>query len=70
MATMPDEEKQTEGFFSNVKRGASAAVAHPRFRDTFIPAAGVFGVVAGVSENVALALGASLLTFALVDKKR
>jgi hypothetical protein len=70
MATTPDEEKQLEGFFTNVKRGATAAVSHPRFRDTFVPAAGVFGVVAGASQNLALALGTSLLAFALVDKKR
>lgn len=70
MATMPDEEKQTEGFFGNVKRGAVAAVSHPRFRDTAVPAAGIFGVVAGVSANIPLALGVSLLAFALVDKRR
>lgn len=70
MATMPDEEKQPEGFFGNVKRGAVATVSHPRFRDTAVPAIGIFGVVVGVSQNIPLALGAALLSFALVDKRR
>jgi hypothetical protein len=43
---------------------------HPRTRDTAVPAAGVFGVVAGGTANLALALGAALLTFSLLDKRR
>jgi hypothetical protein len=43
---------------------------HPRTRDTAVPAAGVFGVVAGSTANLALALGVAMLTFALLDRRR
>jgi len=71
MATNPSEQPQEDdGFRSRVVSAVRTVSQHPRTRDTAVPAAGVFGVVAGSTTNLALALGAALLTFSLLDKRR
>ena len=71
MATNPSEQPQEDdGFRSRVVSAVRTVSQHPRTRDTAVPAAGVFGVVAGGTANLALALGAALLTFSLLDKRR
>lgn len=71
MATNPSETQQEDdGFRARVVSAVRTVSQHPRTRDTAVPAAGVFGVVAGGTANVALALGAALLTFSLLDKRR
>jgi|688.fasta_scaffold1798436_2 hypothetical protein len=70
MATTPDEERQQVAFLKNISSAARDAVAHPRFRDTFVPSIGLGAVVLGTTANIAAALGASLLTFALLDKRK
>ena len=71
MATTPNESQQEDnGFRSRVVSAVRTVSQHPRTRDTAVPAVGVFGILAGVTSNVALALGVALLTFALLDKRR
>jgi hypothetical protein len=71
MATTPNEVGQEEGGFrARVVSAVRTVSQHPRTRDTAIPALGVLGVVAGVTANAPLALGVSMLTFALLDKRR
>jgi hypothetical protein len=71
MATYPSEQPQEDdGFRARVVSAVRTVSQHPRTRDTAVPAAGVFGVVAGGTANLALALGAALLTFSLLDKRR
>jgi hypothetical protein len=71
MATTPNEVGQEEdGFRARVVSAVRTVSQHPRTRDTAVPALGVLGVVAGVTANAPLALGVSMLTFALLDKRR
>ena len=71
MATNPSEvQGEDDGFRAKVVSAVRTVSQHPRTRDTAVPAAGVFGVVAGGTANLALALGAALLTFSLLDKRR
>lgn len=71
MATNPTEQQQEDdGFRTRFVSAVRAVSQHPRSRDTAVPAAGVFGIVAGSTTDLALALGAALLTFALLDKRR
>jgi hypothetical protein len=71
MATNPTEQQQEDdGFRARVVSAVRTVSQHPRTRDTAVPAAGVFGVVAGSTANLALALGVAMLTFALLDRRR
>ena len=70
MATTPDDERQEVAFFKNIGVTSKAAVAHPRFRDTFLPSVGAGAVVLGATANIAASLGSCLLAFALLDKRK
>lgn len=71
MATTPNEVPQENPtFFNRAVTAAKSAAAHPRARDTFVPALGIGAVVLGTSGQAALALGAGLLAFALLDRRR
>jgi len=71
MATTPNEvSEERDTFFGRTVTAAKAAAAHPRARDTFVPAVGVWAVILGATSQLALAVGAGLLAFALLDRRR
>jgi hypothetical protein len=72
MATTPNNEvpEDRDSFFGRAVSVAKTAAAHPRARDTFVPAVGIGALVLGSTSQVALALGAGLLAFALLDRRR
>ena len=72
MATTPNDEvsEDRDSFFGRAVAAAKTAAAHPRARDTFVPSLGIGALVLGSTSQVALAIGAGFLAFALLDRRR